>query len=855
MLKVTVKQQVYNVLQAEYPEDRVQLIEQIASEISWRYKEDKYYEEDGVSKEMVGKKFHHHFANYPIVFDSEAMNGYLKDKKCLSIDELVKHISEIKEKEYNKQLTKLKDEKRAMRKAIIEAVREQEKYKPVASMYIWQMAFGTNGTIIIGRTWQQFIEVLAQLKESFKLDKKRGMYIYIHNLRYDWFFFKNYFKWDSNRTFLRNDEVYYTSTKELYYEEDGKTKSMEFEGFTFRDSYALSGVGLEELPDIMVKYSDKCFKLKDYDYDKARHSETELNNEELAYCINDVIALSWYIREKLEETSDYKGPNINRIAITCTQEVKNECRNRLYYTSKMYKNPRCAKSVRYHSYMDKIKIDYALFQQIRRAFQGGYCHMNRQYVGRVFYDEIMAADAKSQYPAMMVMSNEYPVGPYEVVDVKSMSEFNYYITTYSCLFDVILYDVKPKVALDFDGAGTMGDGYLDFDYIDQIISCSKLEEFGKINPKLAPIYPKDGYYTWEDDKKKWYKSNGRLRYADRICMTITHIDWKAICRFYDFDKNKVKVCNFRIAKKGYLPKPIIEYVMELFRAKCSHEEESLLYKVSKRKLNSLFGMMAYNVLQESYLLDEDNKISKKYGKLTKEEREEVLKKELDEQVSFLCYSWSTILTGEARWALYRFMSEGSKLNHVYADTDCDFFRNNKKTLDWIEAYNNSVDIKMNKCFKYYDLPRDYHKVQSSTGEQCLGYFYLKNGGKPYKRFVGYRAKAYLYEDEKGNHITCSGVTKDAIDYLEEKYGDDLYDVFGKGRIEVDANHSGRMIAYYSSEEIEGTITDYNNKKFNFSENGFVHLEKVPFNMKECEDYDKVDDLMSFRSLENYGGLY
>lgn len=826
-----IKEKTVNCYEAEKSEDIISLVGKLAYEVGdWRYTHD--YKD----KENKKGRFNHYFAGYPVSFDTEFYSAYINQKgKVISNDE----VETLIEKEVDKQKTK-KDK-------LLTRVREKEKYQQFSTVYEWTMAFGTNDIVIVGRTWQSWIELLAQLKMSFKLDEKHTFDIWVHNLRCDWSFFKNFFKWDKKRTFVSNDCVYYATTEQLYYDDPEQPLGYgveDFTGFCFRDSLILSGVKLENLHEIMGKYADNCFKLKGYDYEKPRHSCTPLNNDELAYAICDVLALNWYIQEKLEEESDDKGFNINHIALTETQEVKRACSNKVYYNGGKVRNPNSERAKKYRNYMDEIHIDFATYQQIRRAFQGGFAHANRDHVSEILTDKVVAADIVSSYIASIVMSKEYPISPYKLIEDVSFNDFNYYLSNYSCLFDVTLYDVRPKIMLDVDNLPNL----LDFDHIDNIISMSKLKQYGIAYPHARPVYKKK-----TDDGFKWYENNGRLRCADRISMSINHLDWKMICRFYDFDKKKTKIDNFRIAKKGYLPKPIIEYVMQLFRVKCMFPEESIQYRVAKRRLNSIFGMIAYNILKQTYFLNNNNVVKKNYAGLTTDELNDILSEDLKGKSSFICYSWSHILTSESRTALLRLISEGSKYNHVLCDTDCDMFIDNDFTRKWIERYNDDVDIRMNQCFKYYGLPKDWHKVKTDKGLKCLGYFDYKNDGKPYKKFVTCGAKRYLYEDEKGNHITCSGLTKTAIEYLEEKYGEDLYNVFGKGEIKVDKYHAGRLIATYIEYSVKGKMTDYLGNTRTVSECSCVHFEKTHFDMKMCKDFGHMEDINTINIFENWGG--
>ena len=74
--------------------------------------------------------------------------------------------------------------------------RNEEKDEDVkyACMYIWQ--FGLNGSVIYGRTWDEFFEFLSILQESLKLSNKHRLIIYVHNLAYEFQFINRWIEWD-----------------------------------------------------------------------------------------------------------------------------------------------------------------------------------------------------------------------------------------------------------------------------------------------------------------------------------------------------------------------------------------------------------------------------------------------------------------------------------------------------------------------------------------------------------------------------------------------------------------------------------------------------------------------------------
>lgn len=835
MLGVHINHKMYVVYEANREEDISSLIDRISTEIEWRYGLD--------IKEK--KRTRRYFANYPISFDIETSSFYQDLNGNFHTNE---EVEQLLDNTYNDVMAKTK----SITKAKIEQVRVKETYIPCSTMYIWQMAFGIGDCVIIGRTWNEWVDFMYTLKQAFNLSNTREMIIYTHNLKYEFSFLKRNFIWsnDKNRTLLTNKIVYYASPTKCYYVDPNRSRGlgcMDFTGFMFKDSLALAGVKLEHLPDIMTKYANKMQKLTgNLNYSQVRHSKTQLSEQELAYCIADVLLLNWYIQEKMEENTDSKGPNLHKIPLTKTGEVRRVCRDRLYFTNPNFKSRKDDKYKDYTMFLEDMKFDYATYQQIKRAFQGGFTHANRIHVEKVLRDCVRSIDIKSAYAAVMVCK-KFPMTPYEKVTLKSKSDFNYYIENKACLFDVTLNDLRPKQIED-----------IDFDYIDNIISTYKLEEFGRDFPDCAPIYPIDGDI---DEDKKWYKNNGRLRYAERITLTVNEIDWIAICKFYDFDKDKVHIDNFRIANKGYLPKSLIEYILELFSNKEMYKEyrdtdtkEGLLYKIAKIFINSLYGMVATDILKETYYIDdeEDQNIKKVNGNIKGDKLNAIRSKELEEKSSFLCYQWSHAVTSYVRYNLYQaIMASGE--NHVYSDTDSEKFIQNNKTLQFVNEYNMQVDIEMNECFKYYHMLPDSHKVYNEDTKKwsCLGYFEHENKGKPYKVFITCGAKRYLYEDETGYHITVAGLRKEAIDYLVDKYGDKLVEVFAKSEVEVDRDNSGCTIATYINDETQGEIIDYMGNRSTFDEMSSVHLEKSTFKMKENKDYMKM---MELGEIEGWRGL-
>ena len=63
---------------------------------------------------------------------------------------------------------------------------KQTKMEKCSLMYVWQ--FGINGFCIIGRTWDEFLQMLSEIVDILELCQKKRIIIYVHNLAYEFQF-------------------------------------------------------------------------------------------------------------------------------------------------------------------------------------------------------------------------------------------------------------------------------------------------------------------------------------------------------------------------------------------------------------------------------------------------------------------------------------------------------------------------------------------------------------------------------------------------------------------------------------------------------------------------------------------
>lgn len=278
--------------------------------------------------------------------------------------------------------------------------------KKLAWMYVWMINF--NGEFITGRTWMEFAQWYVKFVEEYRLNLKRRAVIYVHNLAFDFQFFRCLFEWEQVFS-LDKRKVVYAVTKQ---------------GVEFRCSYILTNKSLENLAEDVK--SKKIEKLKgDLDYTKVRHSETPLTDEEWGYCRNDVDIVTSYIREQIEKEGD-----ITKIPLTATGYVRRAVK----------KN--CFKNKSYSSKIKKMQLTVEEYKMLKTAFAGGFTHANAEHSG-VILENVKSYDFTSAYPAVM-LSEQFPMSSGVRVERPSKRDLIKYMKKYCCMFEITFSEIRRK---------------------------------------------------------------------------------------------------------------------------------------------------------------------------------------------------------------------------------------------------------------------------------------------------------------------------------------------------------------------------------------------------------------------------
>ena len=280
-----------------------------------------------------------------------------------------------------------------------------------AFMYVWQ--FGIDGYYCFGRTWEEFIQLCEHLQKTLDLNERKRVIIFIHNLSFEFQFFRKYFKWLS---------VFATASR-------NPVKALTSYGIEFRDSLILSGYKLENVAKNLTAH-DIPKMVGDLDYTLIRTKDTTFTKKELGYMLNDVRVLVAYIDEQREQYGD-----ITKIPLTNTGRVRRYVRNQ------------CFKDKNYNAKIRSLRIkDANEYNTLKQAFAGGFTHANPNHAGKV-YKNVASFDFTSSYPTVMI-AEKYPCSsavPQKWVNWERFNEINEKALQ---IFTVEFWNIETSVYFD-----------------------------------------------------------------------------------------------------------------------------------------------------------------------------------------------------------------------------------------------------------------------------------------------------------------------------------------------------------------------------------------------------------------------
>ena len=562
-------------------------------------------------------------------------------------------------------------------------------------------------------------------------------------------------------------------------------------GIEFRDSYILSGYSLANTAKNLTKH--KIAKMVgDLDYSLIRHTLTPLTEIELKYCENDILVILAYIDEQIDQYTD-----ITKIPLTNTGRVRSYVRNNCYYDNTNHKKSNKGKYIRYRKIMSDLTIDIKSYIQLKTAFMGGFTHSNPYHTG-ITLENVGSIDLTSSYPSVMC-AELYPMSRPKELKPSSYDELKKLAKTYCIVLDVKFIGLKNIL------------GY------ESYISESKCKNLvgGNIN-------------------------NGRVYEADELSITLTDVDMQIIERVYSWDKIALKnVMGFR---KAYLPKSIIESILNLYQDKTTLkgvQGKEVEYLLSKGMLNSVYGMSVTDIVKDNAIYNDAENWD-----FEKVDIAEEIEKYNGSKNRFLYYAWGIYVTAYARRNLWTgILAVGN--DYVYSDTDSIKALNYDNHTPYVEAYNKNVLAKLYKMCDELDFDPSLLKPKTVTGEvKPLGVWEFEGN---YNRFKTLGAKRYLVQEGDKYSLTVAGLSKaNGMQYIKDVCGNDsdkIFDMFNDN-LYIPSNKTGKMTHTYIDIEQAHQVTDYLGHTVTEHALSGVHLGACDFTLSISKQYMKFLNQLS-----------
>ena len=624
-------------------------------------------------------------------------------------------------------------------------------------MYIWQ--FGLGDLVIVGRTWSQF-KALINLLES-DLKPKERFIVFVHNLSYEFQFLSGIFKFSS-------EDVFCMDARKI-------AKCILDDRIEFRCSYILTNLSLDNFTKRMdVKH--KKLSGVEFDYKKIRYPWTPLSDQELRYCINDVLGLNESILKYMES----EGDSLYTLPMTATGFVRREIKKKVRMLS--------------HKYMVGIQPDMDVMEVLREAFRGGNTCSNRYFVDSILKD-VESDDESSAYPFSLM--KVYPSSKWRYLGLCSSDDIKQKIDHhYALLMRVIITDLKLK------------DEFWGFPYI----PLSKCRDHG------SPLKQSNKKPSKRRKKKEITNevivSNGRILKADYLEISITDIDLGIILEEYN--------CNivfYQVWMSRYKPLPDViraavnRYYVDKTELK-DVEGQEVFYQRQKAMLNSIYGLMVQNPLKHSVLFDDDD-----YKLDNTKTDEELLIKYT--QKGFLPYHWGVWCTAHARRALETGLRITYEQGAIPLSCDTDSIKH-LGAVDFTEYNNQCIEL----CKKTGSYAMD-----PSGKIHYMGVFEYE-GKSDY--FITQGAKKYCTCTDGKVKLTCAGVGKklgsqELMDRSDQDYKDRLKK---DPEAKPDPTHGLSLFrddfTFYKSAGIEAVYNDKVRKQIKVGRHRFLITKNVYF---------------------------
>lgn len=629
-------------------------------------------------------------------------------------------------------------------------------------MYAW--VIGIKEAVIIGRTWDELLDVIDLIIETLNLNPQRRLIIYAHNLSYDFQFFRKHFKFD----------------KVFALEERDLISAVTDNGIEFRCSYKLSGYSLAKVGEHLIHHDIKK-KVGDLDYNKIRTPATPLTNKEIGYIEYDARVVIAFIEEEIESYGD-----ITKIPLTKTGKVRNYCRDRCLHSYKSHKK-HDDRFTNYRRIMRKLTINSVLeYTILHEAFMGGFTHGNHFHTGEIMYN-VASFDFSSSYPAVMVLE-QFPMYKGELITLKSKEEFEHNIKYYCCVFVATFYDLEETFI---------------YEHYISVSKCLEKEDVVNDNGRIVKAKKITICITEIDFQiirrtYKWNKLNVK--------------NFRRYMKGYlprDFILSILDLYEKKTILKG-------------------DEEHIAEYQNSKENINSCYGMTVTNICRDEivYISDEIEDDGEQWTRQTPDYAK-VLEKYNNDKRRFLFYGWGIYVTAYARRNLWNAILH-LKEDYLYSDTDSVKLTNLDHHKDFFKRYNEFIFNGYKRVLEWQkiDINKVIPKTQDGKVKLLGAWDYEGTydrfkylGAKRY--MVEKDGKLSLTVSGLNKFVTIPYLQKTF------KTNDRIFEEFKEGLL-IPKGSTGKQIHTYIDFETSGIVRDYLGNNYEYHELSGIHLEEAEY---------------------------
>lgn len=646
-------------------------------------------------------------------------------------------------------------------------------HEKASTMYVWML--GLNGLCMMGRTWEEFINVINTISGILELDENNRIIVGVHNLGYEFQFIRHYFDWEKVFSVDIRKPVYAITTQ----------------GIEFRDTYILSGYKLETVGKNLHTYKIEKM-VGDLDYTKIRNSKTKLTKKEIGYCINDIKVVMAY----LQECIDTEG-TIIKIPLTKTGYIRRYVKNACYGLDIKEKN---YKKWDYMTLIQNLTLDSEEYIMLKRAFCGGFTHASPFYSGKIC-DNVMSMDLTSSYPTQLCLP-KFPMSKGEKHTITSKQDFEESIKLYCCLFDIELENVQSKF---------MYDAYISrsrcIQCVNPIMSNGRVVSADRI---VITITEQDyniikNVYTWD-----------RIKIGKMIRYKRGYLPKDFVRSVLELYKNKTELKGLEGDDKNGVP-------------------YSVTYLSRKEMLNACFGMTVTDIVRNDIIYVDD--WSEESPDLNEEI--EKYNTNRGRFLFYPWGVWTTACARTSVWsAIFNLKddyiySDTDSVKFMHPEKHMDYFEKyNRIITDQLNETCKHFGFPED-----YVHPKNNKGKEKQLGIWDFDGMYQTFKTLGAKRYMLLYADDPRNGESSGKYsLTVSGLNKKiTLPYLLKKYGSNIFNAFSDG-LYIPNGYTGKNTHTYIDDVQSGYLTDYQGNVARYHEYSSIHLGSSDYSLSISQEY-------------------